>query len=123
MFKKLAPVFVLALLAAGCATTLTNLTPVTQQPTANNLYPVEVAVSSAPSGIQWDTVTPEIIVGDQAYPMTPSTLTSNRWAGYVPVPKGADQARYRYKFNYEYRSLGQTKANSVLSPEYLLQVK
>ena len=123
MFKKLVPASCLALLLSGCATTLTNLTPVTQQQTQNSYYPVEVALSSRQQNIKWDTITPQIMVGTQTYPMRPTPLMTNRWEGFVPVPKGQDQVRYRYKFDYEYQAFGKRKSDSVLSPEYVLKVK
>ncbi len=123
MFKKLVPVSLLALLLTGCATTLTNLTPQRQVRNANNLYPVEVALSSRQQSIKWDTINPQIVVGANTYPMRPTVLMTNRWEGLVPVLKGENQVRYRYKFDFEYLAMGKRKTDSVQSPEYTLRLQ
>ena len=46
MTKKSLLVLFLPLLLAGCATHITNLTPLQQVRNANNLYPVDVALDS-----------------------------------------------------------------------------
>ena len=56
MTKKFLPVLFLPLLLAGCATSLTNLTPLQQTRNANNLYPVEVALDSNEQAVRWDSI-------------------------------------------------------------------
>ncbi len=123
MFKKLVPVSLLALLLTGCATTLTNLTPQRQERNANNLYPVEVALTTRQQSLKWDTITPQIVVGTVTYPMRQTVLMTNRWEGLVPLPKDQNQVHYRYKFDFDYLAMGQRKTSSVLSPEYTLRVQ
>jgi hypothetical protein len=123
MTKKFLPVLFLPLLLAGCATSITNLTPLHQTRNSNNLYPVEVALDSNQQTIRWDSVQPHILVGNEAYAMRGTLLMTNRWEGVVPVPPGASSVTYRYKVDYEYNSLGKPKAGTWLSGPYTLKVQ
>jgi hypothetical protein len=122
MLKKILPILFAPLLLAGCATTFTNLTPLHQARNANNLYPVEVAMTSRQQSLRWDSIRPQIMVGNDYYPMRPTTLMTNRWEGLVPVPRGTTQVHYRYKFDYDYNSFGQAKPDSALSQQYTLTI-
>ena len=122
MLKKLLPILSLTLLAAGCATTFTNLTPQTQFRNANNLYPVEVALDTRQATLRWDTIRPQIVVGTEFYTMRPTLLMTNRWEGFVPVPAGTNIVHYRYKFDFNYNAIGQAKADSSMSPGYTLRI-
>jgi hypothetical protein len=123
MKKKFLPVLFLPLLLAGCATSITNLTPLTQPRNPTNAYPVEVALDSNQQAIRWDSVQPYIVVGDQTYPMRGTLLMTNRWEGLVPVPPGAPTVTYRYKFDYQCNSLGKPKSVIKYSKPYTLQVQ
>ena len=122
MLKKLLPALLLPLLLAGCSTTLTNLTPQLQSRRADNLYPVEVALDSRQQTLLWETIDPHILVGNEAYPMRLTPLMTNRWEGLVPVPLSKDVVHYRYKFDFDYNSIGRPKADSLLSREYTLRI-
>jgi hypothetical protein len=123
MLKKFLPVLFVPLLLAGCATPITNLTPLQQKRNANNLYPVEVALDSSQQSLRWDSIRAQILVGTEAYPMRATLLMTNRWEGLVPVPPGASTVSYNYKFDYEYNSFGKPKAASLLSSPYILRVQ
>lgn len=123
MTKKFLPVLLVPLLLAGCATSITNLTPLTQPRNLTNAYPVEVALDSSQQSVRWDSVEPSIVVGHQTYPMRGTLLMTNRWEGLVPVPPGASTVTYRYKFDYEYNSLGKPKAGTWYSHPYTLRVQ
>ncbi len=123
MTKKFLPVLLLPLLLAGCATSLTNLTPLQQVRNANNLYPVEVAFDSSQQSLRWEDIRAQILVGDAAYPMRPTLLMTNRWEGLLPVPHDLNSVTYRYKLDYEHNSFGKPKAASRVSPEYTLQIR
>jgi hypothetical protein len=122
MLKRMLPLLFAPLLLAGCTSTFTNLTPLHQTRNSNNLYPVEVAMESRQQSLRWDTIHPQIIVGDQVYPMRPTNLMTNRWEGVVPVPAGTDLVHYRYKFDFNYNAMGGPKPDSALSPEYTLRI-
>jgi len=122
MLKRFLPMLFAPLLLAGCTSTFTNLTPLHQTRNANNLYPVEVAMASRQQTLRWETIHPQIVVGNEIYQMRPTTLMTNRWEGLVPVPAGTSLVHYRYKFDYSYNAMGQPKADSSLSPEYTLRI-
>ncbi len=123
MSNKFLPLLALPLLLVGCSTTFTNLTPQHQVRNPDNLYPVEVAISSREQALRWNSIRPQVIVGTEAYPMRPTPLMTNRWEGLVPVPPGKDAITYRYKFDYDVNSFGKPKQDSAFSPEYSLQVQ
>ncbi len=120
---KLSPVLLLGLLLAGCNATFTNLSPTIQDRNPTNQYPVEVALDSSQQTLRWESIRPKIVVGKQSYPLQPTPLMTNRWEGLLPVPEGAAVVRYHYKFDFDYNSFGKPKADSAVSPEYILRVK
>jgi len=116
-------VSILALLLTGCAATLTNLTPLRQVRNADNLYRVEVAVSSHQQSLRWETLHPQIMVGNDFYEMRPTPMMTNRWEGLIPVPPGTSIVRYRYKFDFQYNAIGSApKSDSAISQEYILHI-
>ena len=122
MLRKNLLLSFLPLLLAGCAATLTNLTPLHQVRNANNLYPVEVALSSRQQTLRWQSIHPQIVVGTEFYEMRPTLLMTNRWEGLVPVPPGVNVVHYRYKFDYMENAFGPPRPNSASSPEYTLRI-
>ncbi len=122
MLKRFLPLLLAPLLLAGCTATFTNLTPQHQTRNPNNLYPVEVALSTRQQSLRWDSIRPQIVVGAETYPMRRTSLMTNRWEGLVPVPASADQVRYRYKFDFDYNALGTPRPDSAMSAEYTLHV-
>ena len=122
MLKKLLPLSLLPVLLAGCQATLTNLTPQTRTRNPENLYPVEVALASRQQTLRWDSIKPQIVVGQEFYPMRPTKLMTNRWEGLVPVPPNVNIVHYRYKFDYNYNAVGAPRSDSALSKEYTLRI-
>jgi hypothetical protein len=124
MLKKLLPVLCLPLLLAGCATpfVVTNLTPLQQIRTTNNLYTVEAAVSSDQQTLRWDSIRPQIVVGTETYKMHPTKLMNNRWEGVLPVAPGTSVVKYHYRFDFDYNSWGAHRSDSQISPEYTLRI-
>ena len=121
--KKLLPVLLAPLLLAGCATTFTNLSPHQQARNANNLYPVEVALTSRQQSLRWESIQPFVNVGTEFYEMRPTKLMTNRWEALVPVPADQHTVHYRYKFDFKYNALGRPPQNdSLSSPEYTLRI-
>src|SRR3977135_2748577 len=106
MLKRILPLLFAPLLLAGCTSTFTNLTPLRQTRNNNNLYPVEVAMSTRQQSLRWDSIHPQIVVGSEVYPMRLTTLMTNRWECLVPVLAGTDQVHYRYKFDFNYNTPG-----------------
>ncbi|HVM47517.1 MAG TPA: hypothetical protein VMU04_05785 [Candidatus Acidoferrum sp.] len=122
MKKQFLALLALPLLVAGCATSITNLTPLQQPRNANNVYPVEVAFDSTQQTIRWDSIEPHILIGSEAIPMRGTLLMTNRWEGVVPVPPTASTVTYRYKFDYECNAFGKPKAGSQISKAYTLKI-
>jgi hypothetical protein len=122
MLKKSLPLLSLALLLAGCATQLTNLTPQQQIRDTNDLYRVEVAFDTRQQTVRWQSIQPKIIVGTESYDMRPTPFMTNRWEGLIPVPPSKNTVNYRYKFNFRYNRMGKPGNDSALSREYTLQI-
>ncbi|MDB6064770.1 MAG: hypothetical protein JWR26_978 [Pedosphaera sp.] len=123
MAKKFLPVLLLGLLLTGCTTaTLTNLTPHQEFRNASGLYPVEAAMASRQQTLRWDTVRPNVVVDTEFLAMRPTLLMTNRWETLIPVPPGKNVVYYRFKFDYDYLSMGARKSDSVRSPVYRLQI-
>lgn len=116
------PLLFAPLLLAGCTSTFTNLTPLHQTRNPNNLYPVEVKMESRQQTLRWDTIQPQIVSGNQVFPMRPTNLMTNRWEGLLQVPAGTTLVHYRYKFDFNYNAMGAPKSDSALSPEYTLRI-
>ena len=122
MVRKFLTLLSLPLLLAGCATTLTNLTPQQQTRNADNLYPVEVALATRQQSLRWDTIRPSVLVGSEFYPMRPTLLMTNRWETLIPMPPNTNFVRYQFKFDFEYQTLRERRTDSALSRAYSLQV-
>ncbi len=122
MTKKLLPLVLLPLVLAGCTSTFTNLTPLQQPRNPNNLYPVEVAFNSRQQSLRWETINPQVVVGNDFYPMRQTPLMQNRWEALLPAPANATVLHYRYKFDFEYNAIGPRKADSASSPVYTMKI-
>jgi hypothetical protein len=122
MLKKLLPLLLIPFLMAGCQATLTNLTPQTRVRNPDNQYMVEVALSSRQQTMRWDSIKPQVVVGQDFYPMRPTKLMTNRWEAFLPVPSNVNSVHYRYKFDYNYNAVGAPRSDSILSHEYTLRI-
>ncbi len=123
MLKKTLPLLLVPLLLAGCAATITNLTPSQQAPNPNHLYPVGVALASRQQTLRWDSIHPTVVVGTESYPMRPTPLMTNRWDGVIPVPPGTKVVHYHYKFDFQDNAFGKPQPDSATSPEYTLKIQ
>jgi hypothetical protein len=121
MLKKALSLLILPLLLGGCAA-ISNLTPRQQVRNADNLYPVEVALSSRQQTMRWETIKAQVVVGNQAYEMNPTPLMTNRWEGSVPVPPGVKTVHFHYRFDFLKNAFGGPTASSLSSPEYTLRI-
>ena len=118
---KFCPVL-LATLLAGCAGTLTNLTPEYQTRNANGLYPVAVALSTRQQSLRWQSIKPYVMVGDNAYPMRLMPYMKNRWESLVPVPADVNLLHYTYKLDYQYNAIPEPQNDSLLSAPQTLRI-
>ena len=123
MLKKSLPVLSLTLLLlAGCATQLTNLTPLQQIRDTNNLYRVEVAFDTRQQTVRWQSIQPKIIVGQESYDMHATPFMTNRWEGLIPVPPGVNSVRYHYRLDFNYNRMGEPGHDNAISREYTLRI-
>ena len=122
MIKKILPLVLLPLMLAGCAATFTNLTSLQQPRNANNLYTVEVAFTTRQQSLQWETIKPQVVVGKEFIPMHATRLMVNRWEALIPVLAGTREARYQYKFDFQYNAFGPRQEDSAKSPVYTLRI-
>lgn len=124
MMKKplLAGALLSSLLFSACTTTVTNLTPSTQLRSTNSFYPFEVALDTRDRCIKRETIRPYVLVGTQVYPMRPALMIDNRWETLVEIPGDKEYVSYRYKFDYDTRSIPEPKPGSRLSRPFQLQI-
>jgi len=120
--KRILPLLLLPLLLAGCNATLTNLTPLKQIRSTNDLYMVEVAVATRQQSLRWHSIRPQVMVGNQAYPMHPTPLMTNRFEALIPVPPDKNLVIYRYKFDFDYNAFGDPRSDSAMSQDYTLKI-
>lgn len=113
----------LPLLLVGCATnSITNLTPGQQPRNETGLYPVEAVWKSSQKSVVTESIKPYVVVGLEAYPMRPTPLLQNRWETLVPIPLDKSHIYYQFKFDYEYKGMPARRSDSLLSPEYRLDI-
>ncbi len=111
----------LGLLLIGCASSIiTNLTPTTMPRNASGRYLIEMEMDTSQQTLRADSVSPEIIVGTEKYPMKRTLKTKNRWEGLVPIPTSTNSIIYVFKVNYLYNRFGKAGQGSLLSDEYKL---
>lgn len=120
--KKIFGLLLLPLLFSGCTATLTNLTPLQQPRSTNNLYNVEVAVASRQQTMRWQSVRPTVVVGERSYPMTPTPILTNRWEALIPVSPDKNSVNYHYKFDFDYNAFGKPRSDSAKSQDYTLHI-
>ncbi len=121
--KKVLPLWLLTLLLAGCSSTITNLTPGHQARNPTGLYHFGAAFDTSQQSLQQKTLKAYVVMGFDMYPMQQTPLVKNRWETVAPVPASQDIVLYRFKFEYEYLSIPQRKADSKLSPTYQLKIQ
>jgi hypothetical protein len=123
MAKKFLPIILLGLLAGGCSTTITNLTPYQEHRNASGFYLVEVELNSTQQTLRWDSIKPNVVVGKQFYSMKNTALMTNRWETLVPIPPDVSSINYRFKFDYHYNVFSAPpQPDSKLSRTYKLNI-
>src|SRR5258705_13146687 len=122
MSKKIWLLLLPLLALTGCTSTFTNLTPQTQVRSPDNQYTVEVAMTSRQQTLRWDSIKPQILVGAEVYQMRPTRLMTNRWEGLIPVSPGTNLTHYRYKFDFQYNTMGGSRPDIALSRAYSLRI-
>src|SRR5579872_808804 len=114
--KKCLFVLLLPVLIAGC-TTVGNLTPGQYPGSASGFYRVEASWRTTQSDVVPGSITASVMVGNNSYDMRPVPVVQDRWEAFIPVSAGAEEIRYRYRFDFMKYAIGGQKPDSVLSPE------
>ena len=111
-----------AVLLAGCASEVSNLTPRAVPISQTRTYPVEVTWDSARRGVKNDEMKAWVMVDQALYPMTRVPNTVNRWEARIPVPEGKTYVPYKFKFEYYVPEITTRTLTSEWSQEYRLIV-
>jgi hypothetical protein len=122
ILRSLALILLCPVFLAGCATTITNLTPSTQTRSQSGLYPIEVAVDTRQQTLQQETITPYVLIGTNTYPMQQTMLVKNRWETVVPISADREYLSYQFKLDYEYLGIPERRKGSKLSAPYQLRI-
>jgi len=121
MNKSFALLLLPALLA-GCATSITNLTPSRLPRDPSGYYRVEAAWYSRREVIRPDSFKPLVVVGFETYPMRRVPVVTDRWEAYIPVPADKEAVLYHYKFDFLDNAFGKPRPNSLMSRDYQLKI-
>lgn len=119
--KKFLVLLLAPVVLAGCSS-VSNLTPTKAYRNATGQYPVEAKFTTKRTAVMDDTITPSVVVGEQAYPLHRVPLVKDRWEGYVPVPPSQDSIHYHFRFDYKVNRIPQAVPDSYTSQEYGLDV-
>ncbi|SRR5260221_8092211 len=126
MLKNKKWIFLLLLLPAfltGCPTsTITNLTATEQPRNPNGQYPIEMKLDSTQQSLRLDSITNQVVVGFDSYPMRLQLKMTNRWEALVPIPAGTNVINYHFKVDYEYNKFGKLGQGSLRSSQYKLTI-
>ncbi len=120
--SKLSSILLLAVLAAGCTSTVTNLTPSRQARNATGVYPVEAIWDTNEQAVRLDSIKPVVIIDQSIYPMRRTIGMSNRWEAVIPVPADKNSVLYQFKFDFEYNRFGKPGKDSKLSAPLRLDI-
>ena len=119
--KKFLLLLVAPVLLSGCST-ITNLTPAQYSRNPSGMYAVEASWSTKRRAVLEETIQPQVMIGNESFPMRRVPLVRDRWETVVQIPPGQNALRYHFKFDYKVNSIPVAHDDSKLSPEYTLQV-
>ncbi|MDH7503417.1 MAG: hypothetical protein QHJ82_12005 [Verrucomicrobiota bacterium] len=112
----------LAVLAGGCSTTITNLTPNAAHRSPDGLYTIEARWDTNQRTMIWDSLEPYIIIDGKLIPMQKSDVLPNQWRATIEVPQQKSFVIYQFKFNYLTQGFGSKHPDSRLSRTYQLRI-
>jgi hypothetical protein len=120
--KKYYALLLLPVLLAGCASSITNLTPTRYTRDPSGFYRFEAEWRSNRQAIRQDSFKPVVVINNDTVPMRPVPLVQDRWEAFVPVPPGAAAIRYHYKFDFMVNAVSAPRPDSLMSAEYQLKI-
>jgi hypothetical protein len=110
------------LLLAGCNTPFVNLTPSEQVRNRDGFYQVEMVWDSNHRSLVRESVKPTVVVGTESYSMRPTALVKSRWETLIPITPDSKTVNYRFRVDYEYRTIPGTRPNTEFSPPFQLTI-
>jgi hypothetical protein len=123
MMNKVKTIFLgFACLWLCACSTMTNLTPTTLERAPEGVYPFEVAWDSSEESIRPDSLTAEVLMNTDSFPMEQHSAVNNRWSALVPIDDSRNVVNYRFKFLYQKKGLPQDVPGSQLSNPYALRI-
>ncbi len=115
----------LALLLAGCASTITNLTPSILPREQSGLYPFEAEWTSTQRSrsLREDSIRGYVVVNGDFHPMERVPGMKSRWEALVPLQPTNQPVLYHFKWDYSTAGFGADAPNSVRSRQYRLEIR
>ncbi|MGA2555271.1 MAG: hypothetical protein ABSG04_03270 [Verrucomicrobiota bacterium] len=120
--KKILMLLVLPLALAGCASSITNLTPSRLTRNSDGTYHVEAAWRTGEQAIRPGSLKPWVMIGFEKYEMTQELVVRDRWESFVPVAADQKLVRFRFRFDFSRNVISKPEADSKLSPEFSLEI-
>ncbi len=87
-------------------------------------YLIEMKLDSDQQTLRAGSISPQVVVVFNTYPMRPTLRMTNRWEALVPIAPSQDSIMYKFKVDYEYNKFGSKPGQgSLMSDEYKLTIK
>lgn len=117
-------VFLALVLAAGCSSRITNLTPSVMPREKSGLYHFEGQWTSTQRSreLRQQDIRGYVVVDNKFYPMERVPLMANRWESEVPIPDTHRPIFYYFKWDYGTAGFGRDHPNSIRSELYRLEI-
>ncbi len=112
------------LLAAGCTSSISNLTPTAATRETSGLYRFETewTTTQRTRNLRQSEIRAYVVLDQRIYPMERVPNMTNRWEADVPLPVGKSPVFYYYKWEYATAGFNKNHPNSIRSPEYRLEI-
>jgi hypothetical protein len=111
-------------LAAGCRSSITNLTPSVVPRAEGGLYHFEAEWTSNERArqLRQDDIDAYLVIDQKFFPLERVPGMTNRWEGRVPLAAEESPFFYYYKWDYTTAGFGRIEPNSIRSRDYRLEI-
>ncbi len=111
-------------LAAGCTSRMSNLTPTASPRETSGLYHFETEWTSTQRtrNLRQSDIRAFVVIDETVHPMERIPDMTNRWEADVPLPVGKNPVFYHFKWEYVTAGFGANLPNSTRSEVYRLEV-